>query len=231
MVKPLSFLSSPSRCEYLHDRVSQMRYELEPELAPVHYMERLSNGWRRFGYAMFRPECPACSMCESLRVPVDRFRPSASQRRVWNRNQDLAVRVGTPSITRDRIALWHAFHAHGEATKGWPAEYAPAPGLMLETPFPIEEWTYVDRDRLIGVGYVDALAEGLSGIYFYWDPTEGKRSLGTFNVLNLIASAGARALPHAYLGYYVRGCRSLEYKARFQPCELLQNGRWVSQGC
>jgi len=29
------------------------------------------------------------------------------------------------------------------------------------------------------------------------------------------------------LGYYVEGCRSLDYKARFSPNEVLVNGSWT----
>ncbi len=80
---------------------------------------------------------------------------------------------------------------------------------------------------MIGVGYVDALAEGLSAIYFFYDPDERDRSLGTYNVLSLIRGAAKRNLPHVYLGYYVEGCRSLEYKARFRPNEVLgESGEW-----
>jgi arginine-tRNA-protein transferase len=27
--------------------------------------------------------------------------------------------------------------------------------------------------------------------------------------------------PYAYFGYYVAGCASMSYKARFRPCEIL----------
>ena len=37
----------------------------------------------------------------------------------------------------------------------------------------------------------------------------------------------ARRLPHLYLGYYVAGCPSLEYKAGFLPNEVLgPDGAW-----
>jgi len=99
--------------------------------------------------------------------------------------------------------------------------------MMLETPFPVEEWTYFVGNRLIAVGHVDALPQALSAIYCYYDPAEGPRSLGTFNILSLLASALERGLPHVYLGYYVAGCRSLEYKGRFRPNEVLRpNGTW-----
>jgi arginine-tRNA-protein transferase len=58
---------------------------------------------------------------------------------------------------------------------------------------------------------------GLSAIYFFYEPEERRRSLGTWNVLCLIEEAARRGLPYVYLGYHVSGCRSLEYKANFRP--------------
>jgi hypothetical protein len=43
-------------------------------------------------------------------------------------------------------------------------------------------------------------------------PDERHRSLGTFNILALIAAARERGLPHVYLGYYVEGSRSRSAK-------------------
>lgn len=229
MARPASLLSPPSPCEYLPDRISRLRYEFVPEITPTEYMTRLREGWRRFGPVAFRPECPGCRMCQSLRVPVQSFQPNESQRRAWRRNErDVHVHVGRPAISEDRLRLFTRFHEHGEQTKGWP------PGgtdidLFVANPFPIEEWTYRVDGRLIAVGYVDVLAEGLSAIYFYRDPGEKRRSLGTFNILALIASAARRKLPHVYLGYYVEGCRSLEYKGRFRPNEILgPEGEWIA---
>jgi leucyl-tRNA---protein transferase len=223
--RTLSFTTPPSPCEYLPDRLWRLHYEVRRDLSSTDYMARLLSGWRRFGYATFRPECPSCSMCQSLRVPVTTFHATGSQRRVWNRNRDVTLRIAAPAISPERLALWKAFHEHGEAAKGWP-EAAATPDMMLHTPLPIEEWTYYCGERLIGVGYVDALPQGLSAIYFYWDPEERHRSLGTFNILSVLAAARERYLPHVYLGYHVEGCRSLEYKARFGPSEVLRGGEW-----
>lgn len=236
MESTVTFLSTLSPCEYLPDRTWQLRYELVPHLRPADYTQRLQQGWRRFGYVMFRPECPSCRMCQSLRVPVATFRPNPNQRRVWKRNQrEVTVQVGAPSLSQDRLDLWARFHRHGHETKGWPSEAEGEPGMMLENPFRTEEWTYYVGNRLIAVAYVDALPEALSAIYCYYDPAEGSRSLGTFNILSLLASARERGLPHVYLGYYVAGCRSMEYKRKFRPNEVLRpNGTWeafnVGQG-
>ena len=44
----------------------------------------------------------------------------------------------------------------------------------------------------------------------------------------MIDRARRQRLPHVYLGYYVEGCRSLEYKRRFAPNEILtEGGVWM----
>jgi arginyl-tRNA--protein-N-Asp/Glu arginylyltransferase len=60
----LTVLSPPTACEYLPDRLAQLRYDLVPDLQPSDYVDRLKAGWRRFGYATFRPEC-ASSVTEA----------------------------------------------------------------------------------------------------------------------------------------------------------------------
>jgi arginine-tRNA-protein transferase len=221
----LAFTTGPSRCEYLPDREWQLRYEYHPTLDAVAYQARLKEGWRRFGPVMFRPTCAGCRQCLSLRVPTAEFVPNQSQRRAWKRNvDDLAIHVGAPSITTEKEELFERFHRFQHEAKGWPLNPEQNLGVFVANPFPTEEWRYLLGRRLVAVGYVDVLPDGLSAIYFYWDPEQRRRSLGTFNVLALLAAARDRQLPHVYLGYYVAGCRSLEYKARFRPYEVLERG-------
>lgn len=224
-----TFVTPAEPCEYLHDRDWRLRYDIVGRLGPDEWMTRLKDGWRRFGFALFRPECPSCRMCESLRVPVATFRPDRSQRRAWKANAGgLTIAIGSPSKSEAKETLLARFQRYQSDTKHWPPHTADYDDMFVANPFPTEEWCYYDGDRLLGVGYVDRLPEGLSAIYFYYDPRERHRSLGTFNILSLIAAARERRLPHVYLGYYVRGCRSLEYKARFGPHErLLSNGTWT----
>ncbi len=230
MEHALVFLSAPDACSYLPNERAQMRYELAPHLTSADYMTRLREGWRRFGPIVFRNECPTCRKCQSLRVPVDTFRPSASQRRAWSTNSgEVDVRISTPSSSPEKLDLFRRFHRHGHQTKGWPADPGHDLRLFTNNPFPTEEWAYYVGERLVAVGCIDVLPEGLSAIYFFHDPAEGRRSLGTFNVLRAIEVARERKLPHLYLGYYVEGCRSLEYKRRFRPNERLNEaGEWVA---
>ncbi len=225
-----TFHTPPGPCGYLPDRVSSMRYEVVARLSPAEYAARMAAGWRRFGFALFRPECPACTACRSLRVDAAGFRPSDTQKRVLKANADLTLTVGEPAVTAEKLALYDRFHAAQAERVGWPEREPESPDSFRESfvdnPFPTEEWCYRAGDRLVGVGYVDVLPVGLSAIYFFHDPDERKRSLGVFNVLSVVRAAAERGLPHAYLGYHVEGCRSLEYKAKYRPNEVLDGDRW-----
>jgi arginine-tRNA-protein transferase len=216
----------------LPDETWRLEYELVHEMTPGEYLERMAQGWRRFGCSTFRPRCPACSKCRSLRVKVADFRPNRSQRRVRKANVGvIRLRIGTPSVTRAKLDLYDRYHAFQADAKGWPqhpardaSSYAHS---FVQNPFPTQEWCYYHGTTLVGVGYVDDLPGAMSAIYFYYDPEERNRSLGIWNVLSLIEHAAARRVPYVYLGYFVEGCSSMEYKTCFVPNQLLgADGEW-----
>jgi leucyl-tRNA---protein transferase len=222
-------------CEYLPGQTWQFEHELVGALSAAEYQERLRQGWRRFGHLLFRPRCPHCTACRSLRVEVARFRPDRSQRRNRKLNEG-AVRltIGRPAVTRAKLDLYDRYHAHQSEAKGWPW-HAPKNADdyrdgFVDSPFPAEEWRYTLGERLIGVGYVDPVPEGLSAVYFFYDPAERHRGLGTWNVLSVIDHAAALGLPYVYLGYHVAGSASLAYKANFCPHQTLRpDGTWQSE--
>ncbi len=228
----IRYLTPPHTCGYLPDRDATMEYDVALTVSPAEYLQRLEQGWRHFGHMMFRPQCVSCRQCQSLRVIVERFRPNRSQRRAAGANHgDVELRIGPPSVSRAKLDLYDRYHAFQSGAKGWP-EHAPKDEASYResyvvNPFPIEEWCYYLHGRLIGVGYVDVLPAGLSAIYFFYDPAERGRSLGTWNVLNVLDRAAQLGVPFVYLGYFVKGCQSLEYKASFTPNQVLgPDGKW-----
>ncbi len=226
------YIAPPSRCGYLPEQLWRLEYEHVATLSPREYMQRLQQGWRRFGTALFRPRCRTCTACRSLRVLVERFRPDRGQRRAHKTNAtQIELRISSPSVTRAKLALYDRYHAFQTETKDWPSHPAKdAYGYansFVDNPFPTQEWCYYLEGRLVGVGYVDDLPGGLSAIYFFYDPDERWRSLGTWNVLCILEQAAARGIPYVYLGYYVADCPSMTYKSRFTPNQLLGlDGQW-----
>lgn len=226
------FTSPPSTCSYLPDETSSLTYEIVGRMTAGEYQARLLAGWRRFGFSLFRPVCPACARCQSLRVPVAHFKPDRSQRRCLAANDgEVRLAIGAPEVTEEKLDLYDRFHAFQSGHVGWayhgPKDVSGYVESFVDNPFETQEWCYYLGEKLVGVGYVDRVPAGLSAIYFFHDPDERHRSLGTFNVLSTIRKAAEWKLPHVYLGYYVEGCRSLAYKARFRPHEVLTaDGGW-----
>ena len=85
-----------------------------------------------------------------------------------------------------------------------------------------------DEGRLIAAVLADRLADGLSAVYSFFDPSLPQRSLGTHVVLDLIARAEAEGLPFVYLGYWIAGSRKMAYKSRFRLAEVMVEGSWLS---
>jgi len=222
MISLFSYVTPAGPCEYLPGQTWRYEHEIVAALSAAEYQERLRQGWRRFGHLLFRPRCPSCTACRSLRVDVAGFRPNRSQRRNRKQNEGVVrLDIGRPSVTRAKLDLYDRYHAYQTGAKGWPGhppkdadDYQDA---FVDNPFPAEEWCYTLDGRLIGMGYVDVVPEGLSAIYFYYDPAERDRGLGNWNVLSVIDRAASRGVPYVYLGYHVAGSASLEYKANFAP--------------
>jgi arginine-tRNA-protein transferase len=232
MAAAFRFVTPEHQCSYLPEQLATLEYLYYPTWSAAGYEKRMAQGWRRFGHSTFHPICAACHKCQPIRVVVDHFSPTRSQRRAWQANDGIVtLRVGQPSVSEAKLDLHYRFHAFQSGFKDWPTaqrrdavEYHES---FVANPFPTEEWCYYRGDDLIGVGYVDVLPASLSAIYFFYEPDLRGQSLGTYNVLSVIARARQRRLPHVYLGFYVAGCRSMEYKATFRPNEVLgPDGHW-----
>jgi len=100
--------------------------------------------------------------------------------------------------------------------------------FLYTSPVDTLEFTYRDPDnRLLAVGICDLCHTSLSSVYFYFDPEDSERSLGTYGALHEIEFAAKMEIAHYYLGYWVQACRKMSYKADFRPCEILHpDGDW-----
>jgi len=159
---------------------------------------------------------------------VNEFAPTRSMRRVRRRNADVRVEPCTPVPTCEKHALYARYLAcqHDGAMS---AEFDAYVEFLYDSPFETVEFVYRLGDRIIGVSLADGCADGLSSVYMYFDPDQGRRSLGTFSILWEIDECRRRGLPYYYLGYFVAGCRTMAYKARFRPNQVLvANRRWVT---
>jgi arginine-tRNA-protein transferase len=220
------FQSPPDCCSYVPTETASLAYRVCAGLTATQFRELLRRGWRRHGRHLFRPACPACVKCRSLRVDVTRFRPDRSQRRCLRRNQGTEVLFQRPTVTPDHVRLYNAWHADMSLRRGWPfhptdeEDYAEA-FLPGEWEF-AQEMLYVRDGRLIGVSLVDVVDDGLSSAYFYHDPGWRDLGPGTLSILQEIDFCRRTGRTHLYLGYWIAECPSMAYKANFGPHEVLE---------
>jgi arginyl-tRNA--protein-N-Asp/Glu arginylyltransferase len=220
------FTTDESSCEYLPQRQATMEYRLMVGVQPAELDRLLERGWRRFGPAVFRPACGSCGECVSLRIDVQAFHVSRSQRRARNRCAHLTVTIGPPRVDDERLDLHARWHAGREQRRGWQpvpldaADYARSFGNLDACS---REVQYRDEGgKLVGLGICDETATAYSAVYFFHDPGHPRMSLGVNHVLTLIERARREGKRHVYLGYRVLGCFSMRYKAEFRPHELLE---------
>jgi leucyl-tRNA---protein transferase len=222
-------------CMYLPDRPMRLEYAMVARLTPREYEERMNRGYRKFGPFLFHPACGPCRECRPIRIPVERFTPDRSLRRTLKRNADLVVRLAEPTVDAQRLALYNRYHAGQAAHKGWPVEEKDAEDYafsFLNNPIPSVEISVWESDAdgsetLRAVVLTEVTPNVVSGIYHYYEPDLRDRSIGAFAMLQTIELAKRMAKPYAYFGYYVAGSVSMAYKARFRPCELMdEDGVW-----
>lgn len=204
-----------------------MRAIMTGRLAGETYHDFMNANFRRSGGMIYQPICAGCRSCQSLRVPVSTFKPSKSQRRCWRKNADLSVTVQSPAPTPQKYDLYCRYlaewHERDDATS-----YSEFCDFLYASPVNTVEFEYRGpTGKLLGVGICDVSPESLSSVYFYFDPSERNRSLGTYAALRELEWAGGHQIHHYYLGYWVAGCAAMEYKASFQPNQILgTDGVW-----
>lgn len=224
------YVSSPYPCPYIDGNIAKTRALLAEGMSAEMYRRFMDAGFRRSGKIVYQPVCEHCRACVPIRVPTETFTPSKSQRRCQRRNADLIVEVGQPLPTAEKFELYQRYVAdrHDETD----ATFESFCDFLYSSSIPTIEFTYGTPDRrLIGIGICDISASVLSSVYFYFDPSERKRSIGTFGALTEIAFAREHGVAHYYLGYWINACDAMRYKTDFGPYELLgADGVWRAGG-
>jgi leucyl-tRNA---protein transferase len=217
-------------CPYLPGRMSSNRAFWAEQIPAEVYHAFMDAGFRRSGKVVYQPGCRGCRQCVSMRVPVARFAPSKSQRRSVRRNQDVRVTVGAPAADEEKFALYQKYITqwHGKESSGEDDSFESFVAFLYQSPVTTVEYQYRDpAGKLLGVGICDLCEQSLSSVYFYHDPDQARRGLGTFSAMYEISECVTRGVPYYYLGYWVDGCTTMAYKATYRPHQILYpDGIW-----
>jgi len=223
-----SFIAHPEECPYLHNRTKTYRYSIIYSLTADEHNTLLTKGWRHFGYTFFQPACLDCMLCIPVRIKTFDFIPSKSQRRVSRKNEHTQMSINELSLTQKIYTIYenHSINRFGEL---------PSLQFLITNVLDICSNTYqieyYHNSVLFAVDYIDETSEALSSIYCIYHSNFAKLSPGIFSILYAISLAKQKGLPYLYLGYYVPGCKVMEYKISFHPYQWYnwKNQQWCDE--
>lgn len=220
-------LSQEHECGYLPGLNARSAF-IDPAfpLSTEHYSTFLAQGFRRSGGYVYRPLCRDCNACQPARVPVKHFQPNRIQRRTLRANTNLEFHVAR-CLGQEHFQLYQRYLESRHPNGGMDPQDANAFYDFLDAHWSHTDfWEFREAGQLLIFSVVDHVSNGLSAVYTCFDPDANRRSLGTFAILRQIEETRAASLDYLYLGYWVEGSRTMDYKRRFQPLEILTSSGW-----
>lgn len=215
-------------CSYLDNENEQLIVLMPPTegIHKNHYEWLIASGFRRSGEQVYRPHCENCKACRSVRIKVNDFVPSRSQKRLLKRiNQWQIGFVG--QLKEEHYALYNKYieQRHADGPMFPPLRQQLEQFVHAEWIKPLFLEARIDG-KLAAVAVTDNFRNAYSALYTFFDPEFSHLSLGNSMILAQIQQAIAHNKTYVYLGYYVQNCQKMAYKDRFLPQEQFIDGKW-----
>jgi arginine-tRNA-protein transferase len=209
------------RCPYLEGMITINENLLIHELDDPDVDDLLSMGLRHFGEVFFRPICAHCRKCIPVRVPVQKFSPTKSVRRLFNRCKHLTIELEEPV---PKPVMFDLYKKHkkrfGEKSPG-----VDSYELFLKSffhPFSFNKMlTIKDGQKLVAVSHLDVTANAMSAVYCYFDTDYYRYSPGKLAIYKELEMAKEMGVLWYYLGYYIETNKHTKYKIQFKPNQVM----------
>jgi arginine-tRNA-protein transferase len=221
-------LSTTFDCGYLPEQKEQLLvYVDEQPLSPSIYAMLQNQGFRRSEGNVYKPHCKHCNACQSIRLPVYKFKLKNSQKRILKKANKFTVKLSN-AVSDSYYPLFEKYIN----TKHIDGVMYPANESQLAS-FAKCDWMdkifieLFDQDILIAVAICDVTPDSLSAVYTFYDPDYLSYSLGTLMILQQINITKQLDKNWLYLGYYIEDCEKMNYKTRFSPYQIRSIDGWV----
>ena len=200
-------------------------------VSPEHLDRLLAEGWRHFGKTFFRYSVAidhGVRIVTPLRIALEDFAPSKSQRRTLRVNDRLTCSIEPIKITPE---IDHLFERHRVRFKTGRAERIDDFLPRRRDASPTECFQLCVRDpasQLVAASFFDVGEACLSSTYAIFDPAAPWRSLGIFTMLKEIELAVSHAKRFYYHGYAYSQPSFYDYKKRFAGTQFFDwQGSWL----
>ena len=201
-----------------------------PQVSPQQLDALLADGWRHFGEQFFRYNIGfhenEIRRVLPLRVRLEKFALSKSQRRIIRKNHDLQAVIRPIEITPEKENLFERHkrrfnHAVPDSLYDF-LSFEPA-----RIPCKALEISVYENKKLLAASFFDVGTAAVSAVYAMFDPTEKTRSLGIYTMLSTIDFALKNDKTFYYPGYAYEGNSFYDYKKRFSALEEFDwNSNW-----
>jgi arginyl-tRNA--protein-N-Asp/Glu arginylyltransferase len=220
-----------AQLSYLEDIIDE---SVEMQLLePAEFDRYLAEGWRLLGHSIVRHNFSVCrgKMCHTipLRIRLDGFQFSKSQRRLLRRAEELEITYGPIEITQTKTQLFSQ-HSMARFDERRPESIAsflnnnshcePVTGM---------EFSVSSRDGVpLACSFIHIGEEVVSGTYCFFNPDLHRYSLGAVTMLIEIAKAQELGKKYYYHGYVYDVPSQFDYKLNFNNLEALdwKSGAW-----
>ncbi|MGO2350184.1 arginyltransferase [Pseudoalteromonas nigrifaciens] len=223
-------LSQEFACSYLPNRQEQLLVILDPSCYSSDKFESLlALGFRRSGNQIYRPHCPTCSACSSVRVLAQEFIETKSHKRKLNKAK---TRFEVKYSNQER-PQYYALYSKYISLRHQDGSMYPPDKTQFQS-FLLCSWlniTFIelwDQDNLVAVAVTDCMDKAISAIYTFFDPDYEQYSLGTVMILQQLIFAKAQNKHYVYLGYQIDECPKMNYKTQFLPAQKQVKDQWLT---
>ncbi|MFU2508642.1 arginyltransferase [Pseudoalteromonas sp. ASV78] len=223
-------LSQQFDCSYLADRQEQLLVILDPSCyTPNKFEQLLALGFRRSGDQIYRPHCPACSACKSVRVLAQAFLPTKSQKRKLNKAKN-TFRVKYSDQQRPEYFPLYSKYITERHQDGsmFPPDQSQFNSFIFCHWLPITFIELWDQEKLVAVAVTDCMHKAVSAIYSFFDPDYEHYSVGTIMILEQLKFAKQYDKEFVYLGYQIDECAKMRYKTQFLPAQNRVAEQWLA---
>jgi arginyl-tRNA--protein-N-Asp/Glu arginylyltransferase len=222
------YVTTKYSCGYINGRDAQSLVATPyKNIKSKNFSNLISQGFRRSGQYVYKPNCKNCNACIPIRVLASCFIASRSQKRLKKYIGKLSVKLLPLVFDEEHYSLYVNYqnkrHRNNDGAEDGVADYNE---FLIKSNVNSKLVEFRLNNQLKMVTIIDIINDGISAVYTFYDCSDQKLSLGTMSIIWLLEFCKKENLSFLYLGYWIHESQKMKYKTNFRPYELMIEGVW-----